>query len=241
MKCKLSKNVQFGVVKLVTKQMIDLLIDKKSLQVDYHLRQRPLTPEGRIGTFLMILRNIGFNPIEENISSIKEEKHNFRGIISLTRYNQAGYTDDELEILHNNKLIDFIAIFANHPPEFTEESNRVAQPYGIEILSEIWKDPSETGHYTRISAGNYNVTINSSCKIKCDSEKYIRIGHLDDDNKYFACYCKKEGFPTALFIADSGFLCESNSNTPGPGLIDKSDNKRFIWHWFKKLKSECKE
>ncbi len=235
----------WGSIRLFAKAMMNVLIDKKSLQVIQHSKQKDSTPEGRIGTFLMILRNVGFNPIEGDICDIKKEQHNFRGVVSLTRFNlpdkRMGYSDDELKILRDTELIDFIAIFANHPPNLTKESNRIAQSYGIEILSEFWPNHYKIGHYTQINTDNCNVIINNCCKIRCDKEEYSRIGNLGDFNKYFTCYCKKEKLPTALFVADSGFLCESNSNTPGPGLIDKSDNIKFIRHWFKKLKNECEK
>jgi len=220
------------------KKEIDILINGKSLQAMVHNQKG-----GRIDTFLKILEDIGFNPVIKDISYIKEKKkqYNFRGIASLTRSIRLGYTDDELKILRNSKLVDFIAIFANHPPYFTIESNKVAEPYYVRVLEEHYGNNKKGAPPIKIKVGEYEIVINNSCKIECDKETYIRMGDLDGNNRYFLCYCKKDGWPTALFIADSGFLCESNSNIPGPGLIGKSDNKKFICHWFKELKNECKK
>ncbi|MBU1626966.1 hypothetical protein KKB18_06310, partial [bacterium] len=148
-----------------------------------------------------------------------------------------------------------LLVMSNHPP-FNEYDNPLARSFGFSFKSPTY--PWHRGGYglTNIKGQNLSsleitqnlkqgLIFNNSCRIKLDKDSEIDIlatlPEESDPLNIFAIAIDNtfgESSGRVVGVADSGFCGNDGTKSPGPGLIGKGDNIKFISNIFKWFKNK---
>jgi hypothetical protein len=143
-----------------------------------------------------------------------------------------------------------LLLMSNHPP-FCEFDNPLAESFGFTFLSLTY--PWHRGGYglTTIKDENLRsheitrnmkkgIIFNNSCRIKINEDSNMKIlatlPEEPEPNNIFAVVINKpfgKQSGNVVGIADSGFTGNDGTKSPGPGLIGKGDNIKFLSNIFR--------
>jgi hypothetical protein len=219
---------------------------------DYQPWLRPLLRLGSRATpWLFKTLNRELRPEELEICDL---------LVLTTRFRLSPYSDSELDtIVAFVQRGGSLWLMANHSRvpgtkmgDFTTEDGRLADRLGIQVLEACFRTP---GGLTRLElAGGIvheilldasgqqsikHVVVNNCSAFAPTDLQPVLYAHsemIDDGPKDMSAHgqvfaaTRKVGRGHVLVTSDSGFICEPDVPGSGPGLIDKGDNRQFVFN-----------
>lgn len=141
----------------------------------------------------------------------------------------------------------FLLHLSNHPPlgrgkiDYTDEDEKLSSRFGVHFNADLFpEDGGESGE-TTISLSSIHqheitkllkkgIIFRNSCTITLNLNSsflpLINLPYPAKDDHYFAV-CGMFGEGLAVFMANSGFLCNNDTTTPGKGYFNCADNALF--------------
>jgi len=225
---------------------MSILLDRKSLQVASHCGDfHPSVLGKRLEIFLGILEGIDGEIPDQDNSLLYEVifKHDLLVIPTrISPFEREELTAIERFVKNGGSLL----LMSNHTPfkeglpDFTEHDKQFTERVNVHLEGPVFPDHHGRDGLTTIEGDDLchditrnlekGIVFNNSCQIRSDNERaqiLARLPGIPEENQCFALAIEHQS-GRIVFTADSGFIGNEDTNTPGPGLIDHGGNRLFV-------------
>ncbi len=217
-----------------------------------HLRLgKNATP--RLAAVIEILEDLGLEPVFPD-AKLPSHSELMAYDVLVTGSRIKEFTDAEVsDLVSYARQGGGLLIMSNHgAPEgaandFTRYDRKLTQAFDVDLECTVFYAPPTDGlpqlvslvptqeHATTVDIGEVAVnncssivTANTSYLFDIPADVHEGLTHTSSEGKGFAVAIDNGIRGRVVIMSDSGFVGVPDASSPGPGLIDRADNRRFI-------------
>ena len=239
-----------------------ILFDNSGLQVAVHLGQHP-NPRAkaasgkRLVTFFSIIENLGCKIAftERKVSPITGDMLIDCSVLVITTRMPRLPRRSKVELEEIQRFVQrggSLLVMSNHPwPKMQNPipDLYIASLFDVTLNGPIYPSHVRQGGLTEIRNGDLHmhpitdglngpIVFNDGCRISANAGDILATlpGEESAPNVFaVAIDTPQKGKGRVVVTADSGFIGDDDTNFPGPGLIGRGNNRRFVRQVFEWL------